>query len=59
MGVPRFTWYDDTLARSGSAALASVVSVFDLGRERREQPPPDNESFNPPEPVLLGGEVPA
>jgi hypothetical protein len=59
MGVPWFTWYDDTLARPGSATLSKVVSVFDLGRERREQPLPENESFDPPEPVVLGPRVPA
>ncbi|MBJ7338389.1 hypothetical protein [Mycolicibacterium sp.] len=59
MGVPWFTWYDDTLARAGSATLSKVASVFDLGRERREQPLPENESFDPPEPVVLGPRVQA
>ena len=59
MGVPWFTWYDDTLAREGSAALAEVVSVFELGRERREQPLPENESFDQPEPVVVGPRVTA
>ena len=59
MGVPWFTWYDDSLARAGSAALAAVVSVYDLGLERREQPLPENRSFDPPEPVVVGPRVPA
>ena len=53
-GMPWFEWYDDTLARTGSAALAEVVSVAELGRERGEHPLPENESFEPPEPVILG-----
>ena len=59
LGVPWFTWYDDTLARPGSATLSRVVSVFDLGRERCEQPLPENDSFDSPEPVVLGPRVPA
>ena len=30
------------------------VRLTQLGREKREAPQPDNESFDPPEPVRLG-----
>ncbi len=53
-GMPWFDWYDDTLARAGSATLAGVVGVAELGRELGERPLPENESFEPPEPVVLG-----
>lgn len=59
MGVPWFDWYDDSLARTGSATLSKVVSVFDLGEELGERPLPENDSFDPPEPVVLGPTVPA
>ena len=53
-GMPWFEWYDDSFARSGSAVLAKAKSVFEFGKGRGEQPLPENESFEPPEPVVLG-----
>lgn len=54
MGFPWFDWYDDSFARSGSSILDKVRSVFDLGRDKGEKPLPENESFEPPEPIVLG-----
>jgi hypothetical protein len=53
-GLPWFDWYDDTLARSGSDVLARAKSVHTLGGERKESPLPENDSFDPPEPIRLG-----
>jgi hypothetical protein len=53
-GFPWFDWYDDTSPRSGSDVLARVKSVHTLGGERSESPLPENESFDPPEPIGLG-----
>jgi hypothetical protein len=53
-GLPWFDWYDDTFARSGSDILARAKSVHTLGGERKESPVPENESFDPPEPIRLG-----
>ncbi|MGG5817715.1 hypothetical protein [Falsiroseomonas sp. HW251] len=53
-GLPWFEWYADRPARAGSSILATLKSVATLGREKREAPLPDNESFDPPEPVRLG-----
>jgi hypothetical protein len=53
-GYPWFDWYDDTFARSGSDILARATSVHTLGGERGEYPLPENESFDPPEPIRLG-----
>jgi hypothetical protein len=54
MGFPWFEWYDDTFARQGSSVLAKVKSVLEFGRSRDEAPLSENESFDPPEPVVLG-----
>ena len=53
-GLPWFDWYAETLPRSGSSTLAEVKSVLQFGRARGEDPLPENESFEPPEPVRLG-----
>jgi hypothetical protein len=53
-GLPWFAWYADRPAKAGSSILAALKSVATLGREKREAPLPDNESFDPPEPVRLG-----
>lgn len=53
-GLPWFDWYADRPARAGSSILAALKSVATLGREKRETPLPDNESFDPPEPIRLG-----
>lgn len=54
MGFPWFDWYDDALPRAGSSVLSKVKSVLDFGRSKGENPLPENESFDPPEPVVLG-----
>lgn len=56
-GLPWFDWYDDSLARAGSPALSRVKRVFGFGTKRGEQPLPENESFTPPEPIVLGNQV--
>jgi hypothetical protein len=53
-GLPWFDWYDDTFARSGSDLLARAKSIRTLGGERGESPLPENESFDPPEPIRVG-----
>ncbi len=53
-GLPWFEWYADRPAKAGSAILAGLKSVARLGAERRETPLPENEPFDPPEPVRLG-----
>jgi hypothetical protein len=53
-GLPWFAWYSDRPAKAGSSILAALKSVATLGREKREAPLPENESFDPPEPVRLG-----
>lgn len=53
-GMPWFDWYDDSFARPGSSVLSTVRSVFEFGEGRGEEPLPENESFDPPEPVVLG-----
>jgi len=53
-GLPWFEWYADRPAKEGSAILATLKSVFALGQEKGEAPLPENEGFEPPEPVRLG-----
>jgi hypothetical protein len=53
-GLPWFEWYADRPAKAGASILAALKSVATLGREKREAPLPDNDSFDPPEPVRLG-----
>jgi hypothetical protein len=53
-GLPWFEWYADRPAKAGSSILAALKSVATLGREKREVPLPENESFDPPEPVRVG-----
>lgn len=53
-GLPWFAWYDDAEPVQGSAILARLKSVFAMGRQKGEAPLPENESFEPPEPVRLG-----
>ena len=52
-GLPWFAWYDDRPAFEGSAVLAGLASVRALGARRGEAPLPENEGFEPPEPVAL------
>ena len=53
-GLPWFEWYADRPAKTGSAILAALKSVAALGAAKRATPLPENESFDPPEPVRLG-----
>lgn len=53
-GYPWFEWYDDSLARQGSSSLSDVKSIKTIGDEKGEKPLPDNESFTPPEPNVVG-----
>ena len=53
-GLPWFAWYDDDRpALEGSSVLAGLASVHALGEGRGEAPLPENEGFEPPEPVVL------
>jgi hypothetical protein len=52
-GLPWFAWYDDRPALEGSAGLAGLGSVRALGARRGEAPLPENEGFEPLEPVAL------
>lgn len=53
-GLPWFDYYDaDATPREGSTILAALKSVFTTGEQRGEQPLPENEGFEPPEPVVL------
>ncbi|MFW0793259.1 hypothetical protein AAFP30_05560 [Gordonia sp. CPCC 205515] len=52
---PWFEWYDDSLARQGESRLNQVKSVHQVGDEKGTQPLPDNISFDPPIPHIVGG----
>ncbi len=53
-GLPWFAWYDDRPAHTGSRILAALKSVATLGADKGETPLPENEGFEPPEPIRLG-----
>ncbi|MBP0462705.1 hypothetical protein J5Y09_02170 [Roseomonas sp. PWR1] len=53
-GLPWFEWYADGPAKAGSPILAGLKSVAALGREKGQAPLPENEGFEPPEPIRLG-----
>ncbi|MBT0566097.1 hypothetical protein [Williamsia sp. CHRR-6] len=53
-GLPWFEWYDDSIARQGSATLASVSTVREVGEKKGHQSLPDNGSFDPPIPIGVG-----
>ncbi|MEH3155414.1 MAG: hypothetical protein PGN29_08705 [Gordonia paraffinivorans] len=53
-GFPWFERYDDTLARQGAGSLASVSTVRQVGNEKGHAALPDNGSFVPPKPVVVG-----
>jgi len=53
-GLPWFEWYADRPAKAGSAILAALRSIRAMGAAKREIPLPENEGFEPPEPVRLG-----
>jgi hypothetical protein len=52
-GLPWFDLYQDAPALPGSPILAGLASVSSLGQANGEAPLPENEGFEPPEPVLL------
>ena len=58
-GLPWFEWYGDRPAKEGSSILAGLTSVFAMGQNRGETPLPENEGFDPPEPIRLGHTVAA
>ena len=53
-GLPWFAHYDDAKPLPGSTILSRLKSVFAMGEQKGEAPLPENESFEPPEPVRLG-----
>lgn len=53
-GFRWYTWYDESLARQSDSPCASVKTVREVGEEIGENPLPDNESFTPPEPFVVG-----
>ncbi|WP_198378796.1 hypothetical protein [Neoroseomonas rubea] len=53
-GLPWFEWYAEGPAKAGSSLLAGLKSVLALGREKGRAPLPENEGFEPPEPIRLG-----
>jgi hypothetical protein len=53
-GLPWFTWYDERPAKQGSSILDGLKSVFAMGKAKGVAPLPENEGFDPPEPVRLG-----
>lgn len=53
-GYPWFDYYDaEAKAVSGSATLAALKSVFQLGQEKRQSPLPENDSAVAPNMVNL------
>ncbi|MCZ4552193.1 hypothetical protein [Gordonia rubripertincta] len=54
-GYPWFEWYDDSLARQGQSPFAGVKTVNQVGDAKGEKPLPDNSSFTPPTPIVVGG----
>jgi hypothetical protein len=54
-GFPWFTWYDDSLARQGRSALNEMKTVRQIGEDHGAQSLPDNTSFTPPTPHIVGG----
>ncbi|MED5801230.1 hypothetical protein VX037_09360 [Gordonia sp. Z-3] len=50
-----YEWYDDSLARHGSSKFADLDTVKQVGDKHGEQPLPDNPSFPPPTPHVVGG----
>lgn len=54
-GFPWFEWYDDSLARQGESQFGSLQTVKQIADEKGEQVLPDNPSFTPPGPIIVGG----
>lgn len=52
-GLPWFDYEATAAPREGSTILAAVKSVFAKGEENGEQPLPENDGFEPPEPVVI------
>ena len=53
-GYPWFEWYDDSLARRGASKLSGVKTIKEIGDGLGQTPLPDNPSFDPPEPHIVG-----
>ncbi|MCH5642267.1 hypothetical protein [Gordonia sp. ABSL49_1] len=51
---PWFQWYDDSLARQGDSPFNKAKTVKQVGEDNDEQSLPDNTSFAPPTPIVLG-----
>jgi hypothetical protein len=56
-GLPWFDYYDESPAVEGSGILAKLKSVLGLGKEKRQDPLPENESCDPGHVVPLGPRV--
>lgn len=55
-GLPWFDYFDpEATPREGSGILANLKSVSAVGQTLGENPLPENEGFDPPEPVVLRG----
>jgi hypothetical protein len=53
-GLPWFDWSSAATPRKGSTRLGSLASVRSLGDEAHEEPLGPEETFDTPEPILLG-----
>jgi len=53
-GLPWFEHYSELPAVAGSDLLAKLKSVIQLGRSKREQPLPENQSTTPQKVIILG-----
>ena len=53
-GLPWFVWYDDSLARQGDSPFSTVTTVREVGNALGQDPLPDNDSFTPPTPIVVG-----
>ena len=54
-GLPWFDHYSDSAALSGSAVLAGLKSVTGMGREKRDNPLPENETAIPEKIIRIQG----
>ncbi|MBT4641564.1 MAG: hypothetical protein HOC09_22330 [Deltaproteobacteria bacterium] len=52
-GLPWFEYYDDSPALDGSDVLKKIKSVIQLGKEKGDNPLPENESVKPEQVVNL------
>lgn len=55
-GMPWFAWYDDLVpARRGSATLRRARTMADIDTDSEHPVLPENESFEPPTPIVVTG----